>query len=134
MRLVSVAMTNEEAVHERRRRGHWLRLARVEANLNQNEVARRLGLGERSGTTILAWEKGRRDPRSSHLRQLAALYGVPIEKFADPEPTDVERLIEWRAELARAAIELAHEDLARDMGAGPSDEAPPDEQPRRRSA
>lgn len=134
MQLVSVAMTNDELQTERRRRGHWLRLARIEANLNQSEVALRIGLGPNSGTTILAWEKGRRDPRSSHLRQLAALYGVPIERFADPEPTDVERLIEWRAALARAAIELAHEDLEAEGEEDRAGEAPPDAPPGRRSA
>jgi transcriptional regulator with XRE-family HTH domain len=85
-------MTAEEEQRERRRRGYWLRLARLRANLNQNEVARRLGLSERSGTTVLAWEQGRRDPRATVLHRLARLYGVPPELFIDPPPTDEERL------------------------------------------
>ncbi len=112
-------MTPEEAALERRRRGYWLRLARINANLNQNEVARRLGMSERSGTTVLAWEQGRRDPRASVLRQLAELYGVPPSLFIDPPETDQERL----EELATRAIAAEREDWARAQRAAPSGEA-----------
>jgi transcriptional regulator with XRE-family HTH domain len=95
-------MTAEEEQRERRRRGYWLRLARLRANLNQNEVARRLGLSERSGTTVLAWEQGRRDPRATVLHRLARLYGVPPELLIDPPPTDEERLDEI-VQLARGS-------------------------------
>lgn len=92
--LLSVVMTEEENQRERRRRGYWLRLARLQADLNQNEVARRLGMSDRSGTTVLAWEQGRRDPRATVLRQLAAIYNVPSSLFIDPPRTDQERLEE----------------------------------------
>lgn len=121
LQLVSARMTEDELAKERRRRGHWMRLARLNANLNQNDVAERLGMSPTSGSTIVAWEKGRRDPKASQLTQLARIYGVKRSLFSDPPLTDEERL----AEFALGAIEQAFDDSvvegeeALDAGAGP---------------
>ncbi len=123
-------MTEEEASRERRRRGYWLRLARLRADLNQNEVARQLGLSERSGTTVLAWEQGRRDPRSTILRQLARIYDVPPGLFIDPPETDQERL----EALASGAIALERADWEREEEARRGAEDEPGAQPGTRSA
>lgn len=123
-------MTEEENQRERRRRGYWLRLARLQADLNQNEVARRLGMSDRSGTTVLAWEQGRRDPRATVLRQLAAIYAVPSSLFIDPPKTDEERLDEI-VQLAGAA-ERADAEAGRDRSRGADDE--PGALPGRRTA
>lgn len=123
-------MTEEENQRERRRRGYWLRLARLQADLNQNEVARRLGMSDRSGTTVLAWEQGRRDPRATVLRQLAAIYNVPSSLFIDPPKTDEERLDEI-VRLAGAA-EREDAETGRDRGREAADE--PDAVPGKRTA
>ena len=125
-------MTGAEQARERKRRGHWLLLARKVSGVKQTDVAKRLGY--KAGTSILAFEKGRRDPNASQQRLLAEVYGVPVSMFADPEPTDEERVIEARAALARAAIELAHEDLDQGEGPVPDGDAPPASPRRRRSA
>lgn len=130
--LASVPMTGSDKIRERRRRGHWLRLARVAAGVKQTDAAQRIGL--KAGTSILALEKGRRDPTATEQRILAEMYGVPVSMFADPDPTDEERVMDARAALARAAIELAGEDRDRERGADQRDDRPPGEQPRTRSA
>lgn len=123
-------MSAQDIAALRNRRGHWLRLAREEANLNQSEVARQLGLSEKSGSTITAWEQGKRDPSVSQLLQMARLYGVPAITFLEPEPTDVERL----RQLASAAVELEQRDWVAEGEPGPDAGAGPDGLPRRRSA
>lgn len=125
-------MTDAEASRLRKRRGHWLRLARVTAGIKQVDAAHRLGLA--AGTTILAWEKGRRDPDATQMLELANMYGVPVSLFADPDETDEERVISRRAALAREAIGLAHEDLAQAEGARRAGAARRASPPRRRSA
>lgn len=75
-----------------------MRLARLAANLNQNDVAQQLGMGAKSGTTVLAWEKGRRDPKAGQIAEMARIYGVKASLFADPPKTDEERLVEYRLE------------------------------------
>ena len=133
MALASVPMADADLVRERKRRGHWMRIAREAAEVKQDDAAHALGLA--AGTTILAWEKGRRDPNASQMGRLADLYGVPVAMFADPEPTDEERVISARAERARAAIELAHEVAERGEAAVLRDAgAPPSGSPRRLSA
>jgi transcriptional regulator with XRE-family HTH domain len=124
-------MTDAELTRERRRRGHWLRLAREAAGVKQETAAEALGLA--AGTTILAWEKGRRDPSASQMRALAQLYGVPVAMFADPLHTDEERVMDARAALARAAIDLAHQDLAAELEGSHDAQAQPSEPPRTRA-
>lgn len=123
-------MTEDEVAAERRRRGYWLRLARLRADLNQNEVARQLGMSERSGTTVLAWEQGRRDPSASTLARLARLYEVPADLLLRPPKTDRERL----DELALAAGALEHADWEREQAGRPSAEVERGDMPGRRSA
>lgn len=127
--LASVPMTGTDKVLERRRRGFWMRVARTVADVNQSVAAEAIGL--KAGTSILAIEKGRRDVTATEMRILAELYGVPVSMFAVPAETDEDRVIECRAELARAAISLAHEDLGPGPAAAPADAVPPGAPPRR---
>lgn len=94
--LRSVRMTDDEIETLGRRRGAWLRKARDRVDMDQNSVAKAIGLSERSGTSVLAWEKGRRSPSADQLHRLARLYGVPVSTFTDPRPTDEE----WLDEIA----------------------------------
>lgn len=103
-------MSGIDEVRERKRRAHWLRLARVAADVKQPEAARYIGY--KAGTSVLAMEKGRKDPTATEMQKLAELYGVPVSMFADPDPTDQEKVDHARAEHARAAIVLAGEDRA----------------------
>jgi transcriptional regulator with XRE-family HTH domain len=123
-------MTTDELEAERRRRGYWLRRARLRANLNQADVAETLGLSKNSGSTIFAWEKGRRDPDASQMTVLARLYGVPVSVFSDPRETDDE----WLDGLARDAIGLATEDEDEAVEPDPDADEGRDGQRRRRSA
>lgn len=127
-RLIWAGMADDELV-ERRRRGFWLREARERAGLKQPDVASRLGYSVKSASTIKMWESGERDVPTRHLAALAKMYGVPAEVFVNPEETAEERL----NELARGAIALARQDLAREATLDPADDAPPTAQLRRRS-
>jgi len=131
LRLLSVPMTEDELTATRRRRGYWLRLARERANMDQNSVAHALGMSAKSGTSVLAWEKGVRSPNVDQLHQLARLYSVPVAVFMEPRPTDEE----WLLDLATGAVKLALEDQ-QEQEQGISHDAgdPPGEPPHRRSA
>jgi transcriptional regulator with XRE-family HTH domain len=130
--LASVLMTGIDEVRMNRRRAHWLRIAREAANIKQTDAAR--ALGYKAGTSILAMEKARKVPDAIEQQKLAALYGVPVSMFADPAPTDEERVAEARAELARAAIELAAEDRKAEAATRQRGAGQPASPPRRRSA
>jgi transcriptional regulator with XRE-family HTH domain len=132
LRLLSVPMTEDEIAALRRRRGYWLRLAREQANMDQNSVARELGMSARSGTSILAWEKGKRSPSMDQLDQLARIYGVPLSTFTEPRPTDEE----WLQGLAVSALEAEAEDWEASQGQGSDPAAADDEAgpPGRRTA
>jgi transcriptional regulator with XRE-family HTH domain len=131
LRLVSAVMTEGERQRLRERRGHWLRLAREAANLNQNEAARLLGLSKTSGTTILAMEKGRRKRvESDVLFALAKVYGVSPRLFLRPPLTDQERL----GEYALGALDLEREDWEAEAGDDPDAGDGPSDQPHRRLA
>ncbi len=121
--LVSVPMTEDELSAVRRRRGYWLRLARRQANLNQDDAARLIGLSENSGTSILHWEKGTRSPNTDQLEQLARVYGVPVSTLMEPRPTDEE----WLAQLAGEALREEAQDweAEQDRGAGAEPDEPP---------
>jgi transcriptional regulator with XRE-family HTH domain len=108
-------MSGLDEVRERRRRAHWLRLARVAAGVKQPQAA--AALGYKAGTSITAMEKARKDPTAIEQQKLALLYGVPVSMFAEPRATDQEQVEEARAEYARAAIALAGED--RETAAAP---------------
>jgi transcriptional regulator with XRE-family HTH domain len=132
LRLVSVPMTEDELAALRRRRGYWLRLAREQANMDQNSVARELGMSARSGTSVLAWEKGKRSPSMDQLDRLARIYGVPLATFTEPRPTDEE----WLQGLAAAALEAEAEDweASQERGSDPAAGGVGAEPPGRRTA
>lgn len=119
---------------EAKRRGFWLRVARERANLSQEAVAKELGLSARSKSTMSAWESGTRDPKLRYLNAMARLYNVPVSVFMDPAPTAAEELEDRLAQLARAAIRLAHEDLVAEAPEDPELAAVPGAPPGRRSA
>ena len=103
-------MTDEQVEAEKRRRGYWLRLARLHAGpagepMNQAEVADAIGLSKNSGSTISNWEHGRGEgPSAQQLLQLARLYRVPAVTFFEPQPTDEERLLLIAGGAAAAAL------------------------------
>ena len=130
LRLLSVPMTEDELTKLRRRRGYWLRLARERANMDQNSVARELGMSPKSGTSILAWEKGTRSPNMDQLHQLARIYDVPVSTFSEPRPTDEE----WLDDLVTAAGELEREDWEAGERSAPPSEGGTGAAPRTRSA
>lgn len=130
LRLVSVPMTEDEIAMIRRRRGYWLRLAREHANMDQNSVARELGMSPKSGTSVLAWEKGTRSPNVDQLHQLARIYQVPVSTFTEPRPTDEE----WLDELVAGAGALEREDWEAGERSAPPAEGGSDGAPRRRTA
>jgi transcriptional regulator with XRE-family HTH domain len=106
-------MTEDELAVLRRRRGYWLELARERANMDQNSVARELRMSPRSGTSVLAWEKGRRSPNMDQLEQLAKIYGLPVTVFTEPRRTDLEWLDEVadRGQVAEEPAAVAKGDL-----------------------
>ena len=58
-----------------------LEAARINAGLSQDDVAREMGV---SRATILAWEKGKTEPRISQGRKLSLLYGIPLDNISIP--------------------------------------------------
>jgi len=123
-------MTEDELTSIRRRRGYWLRLARERANMDQNSVARELGMSTKSGTSVLAWEKGTRSPTMDQLDKLARIYGVPVATFTEPLPTDEE----WLDDLVNAAGALERGDWEAGDRGRRSSATGSDGEPRRRSA
>jgi transcriptional regulator with XRE-family HTH domain len=122
----SAALDNE-------RRGFWLRMARERANLTQAAVAAQLGLSSESKSTMSAWEAGTREPKLRYLKEMARLYGVPLETFTDPAATAREQIDERLEDLARAALRAERADWEAeepDLGAAAAPGAPR----RRRSA
>jgi len=95
----------------RYRRGYWLRGARRRAGLNLESVAKAMQYSSGSASTFSLWEDGKRDPSDVQLRRIAAVYGVPVEIFSEPDETDEERLErriqELRAERARRELREA---------------------------
>lgn len=53
-----------------------LAAARVNANLTQEEVARKMHISKQ---TIVNWEKGNSEPSISQSRTLSELYKIPLE-------------------------------------------------------
>lgn len=60
------------------RRKISLAAARVNAGLQQKEVAKRIGIVP---ITLLNWEKGRTIPSIEHARQLAEIYAIPLDEI-----------------------------------------------------
>lgn len=119
---------------ENRRRGFWLRIARERADISQGTAAQELGLSGKSKSTLSAWENGTREPRPSMLSRMAALYGVPVEMFANPAPTAMEVIDQWLDRTVATAGELERLDWGARPAPGPESDASPDGGPRRLTA
>jgi transcriptional regulator with XRE-family HTH domain len=91
------------------RRGYWLRVAR-ERKINEQtgrswtleDLARAMDYSTKSASTFSRFESGERDPSDVMLRRLAAVLGVPVEVFNDPDETAEERLA---AKIRRVMLE-----------------------------
>lgn len=53
-----------------------LAAARVNAGLTQDDVAREMKVGKQ---TVVSWEKGKTEPKTSQARMLSKLYNMPLE-------------------------------------------------------
>lgn len=58
-----------------------LAAARVNAGLTQEEVAKALKV---SKNTIVAWEKGTSEPKTSQAREMSELYKMPLDNIFLP--------------------------------------------------
>lgn len=56
--------------------------ARVNARLNQRELAEKMGV---NASTITNWEKGITEPNVSQLRKISELSGIPMDFIFVPE-------------------------------------------------
>lgn len=56
--------------------------ARVNANMNQREMAEFVGVDT---STISNWEKGRSEPSTSQLRKISEAAGIPMDYIFVPE-------------------------------------------------
>lgn len=52
--------------------------ARVNAKMTQEEVAKAIKV---SKNTIVNWENGRSEPKSSQIRELSELYNIPVDNI-----------------------------------------------------
>lgn len=116
--------TDHELAVTKARQAWMLRVARLTDPREPTlaEIAVAAGLGEGSGSVVSLWERNRTKgdgPKQSQLRRLAAFYGLPLNVFTEPEPTDEERLAGLRR-LAIAAVELEQADWDRE-GEQPQD-------------
>lgn len=94
-----------DTVLENKRRGFWLRMSRERAGISQSTAAEELGLSGQSKSTLSAWEAGTREPRPSMLTRMALLYGVPVERLANPAPTAYEQIDLWFRSTDNAPVE-----------------------------
>lgn len=139
MHLRSLAMPTPDEQARRAQRRAWLLFCARRTDSRKpklEDVAVAVGLKAKSASTVSDWEWGISEPKTAQLELLAAYYGIPFRVLSDPPDatTDEERLAGWRAELARAAIGLAHEDLAAEEAGGPVAGVPPAVPRRKRSA
>lgn len=56
--------------------------ARVNANMNQREMAEYLGVDV---STVSNWEKGKSEPNVSQLRNISKISGIPMDFIFVPE-------------------------------------------------
>lgn len=128
-RLASGPMTEDEALQQRRR-GYWLKQARLRADLTLSAAAELAGLNAGSGSTVSRWEAGDRPIKVIHLERLARGYGVPLDWLMRPEKTDEERL----SEAIDAASDAERADWTVGEERDPGDDDAPDAGRHRRSA
>lgn len=132
-----MSTTDQQAIRAKRRA--WLLLVARRTDPRRpklEDVAQAIGLKPTSASSVSDWEWGVAAPKTRYLEALAAYYGIPVGVLLNPPatPTDEERMAEWRAELARAAIGLATEDAQREAEAARDGDAPPEEPPDRQLA
>ena len=58
-----------------------LAAARVNANMTQDDVAKKLGVAK---NTIVAWEKGENEPKVTQALALSEIYGIPLDNIFYP--------------------------------------------------
>lgn len=58
-----------------------LAAARVNANMTQDDVAKKLHVAK---NTIVAWEKGENEPKVTQAMALSELYGIPLDNIFLP--------------------------------------------------
>lgn len=108
-------MEDEDRTY-RIRQGFWLRMAREAKGLNQQGAAKLVGLSSKSA--VSDYEKGDTPVPMTRLRRFAKAYGWDLVIFTDPAPTAEEQAHERMAQLARAAIRVAAQDVAEEEAAG----------------
>ena len=59
-----------------------LAAARVNAQMTQEDVAKRLRVGKR---TIINWEKGISIPSFADINMLSQIYGIPVDNIFYPQ-------------------------------------------------
>lgn len=62
-----------------------LAAARVNANLTQQEVAEKMHIGKQ---TLVSWEKGNTEPKTSQIRILSEIYNIPIDNIFLPSKSN----------------------------------------------
>lgn len=53
-----------------------LKAARVNAGMNQRELARKLNVDV---STVVNWEKGKSEPSATQLRSISEISGIPMD-------------------------------------------------------
>lgn len=59
-----------------------LKAARVNAGLNQRELAEKLDVDI---STVVNWEKGKSEPSATQLRRISEISGIPMDFIFVPE-------------------------------------------------
>ena len=73
--------------------GERLRIARANANLTQEAVARELGVAR---TTLVAIERGNRPVKNEELLQFSRLYGISAGRLTSPDTVHVDLSAKFR--------------------------------------
>ena len=63
-----------------------LAAARVNAGMTQEDVAKALKV---SKNTIVNWEKGETEPKTSRIRELSELYNMPVDNIFLPNKSNL---------------------------------------------
>lgn len=111
----------------KRRVGYVIQRARMARGLTAPQLAAAV---HTTPKTINRWEKGEAAPSLIDLGPLCEALGLSPQAFIDLPADPVSRYLL----LAGVAIEAAGESVAEEVGRDPAGGAPPDEQPRTRSA
>jgi transcriptional regulator with XRE-family HTH domain len=123
-RLPSGAVTEDESTVQRRR-GYWLRRARIHKGESLKWAAVKAGLKPGSGSTVSLWESGQRPIKVIQLERLARAYGVPVVFLMRPEKTDEERL----SEAIQSASDAERADWESEEESGPTVGDEPGDEP-----